>query len=62
MDDRIRSTSLETVEYPRPRCPRCGSAELRKYRSIRDQGDGTALAWVRCLAKECGHRFRLLQV
>ena len=51
---------LSTVTYPRPRCPRCGHVHLRKYRSLRDQGDGTALAWVRCLNDTCGHRFRLL--
>ncbi len=51
---------LETVVAQRPRCPRCNGALLRKYRSQRDQGDGTSLAWVRCLNVECGHRFRLV--
>jgi len=31
---------------------------LEKYRSLTNQGDGSALAWVRC--KDCGHRFRVL--
>ena len=34
---------LETITVERPRCPRCGGVLLRKYRSIRDQGDGSAL-------------------
>jgi len=48
---------LATVTVERPRCPACGSAALRKYRSIRDQGDGSSIWWVRC---ECGERFRVL--
>jgi DNA-directed RNA polymerase subunit M/transcription elongation factor TFIIS len=48
---------LTTVTVERPRCPACGGAKLHKYRSIRDQGDGSALWWVRC---SCGHRFRVL--
>ena len=48
---------LVTVTVERPRCPTCGSAALRKYRSLRDQGDGSSLWWVRC---ECGARFRVL--
>ena len=51
---------LETVVAQRPRCPRCNGPHLRKYRSQRDQGDGTSLSWVRCLDTECGHRFRLV--
>ena len=54
------SHRLPTVTYPRPKCPQCGHFRLRKYRSITDQGDGTALAWVKCLNEQCGHRFRLL--
>jgi DNA-directed RNA polymerase subunit M/transcription elongation factor TFIIS len=50
---------LETVVVQRPRCPRCRGAELRKYRSITDQGDGSSLSWMRC--QECGERFRLLR-
>ena len=48
---------LPTVTVERPRCPKCGSAALRKYRSLRDQGDGSSLWWVRC---ECGERFRVV--
>jgi DNA-directed RNA polymerase subunit M/transcription elongation factor TFIIS len=51
---------LETVVAQRPRCPRCGGVRLRKYRSQRDQGDGSSLSWVRCLDEQCGHRFRLV--
>jgi len=51
---------LTTVTVERPRCPKCGGVLLRKYRSIRDQGDGSALWWVRCSDDDCGHRFRVL--
>ena len=49
---------LALWRYPRHRCPECGHAHLRKYRSIRDQGDGTAMAWVKCLS--CKHRFKIM--
>ncbi len=45
---------LTTITVERPRCPECGGAKLRKYRTLADQGDGSALWWVRC---ECGRRF-----
>ena len=51
---------LQTVTFERPRCPRCNGVRLRKYRSIRDQGDGSALWWVRCEGESCGNRFRVL--
>ena len=51
---------LETITVERPRCPRCEGVRLRKYRSIRDQGDGSALWWVKCDDEACGHRFRVL--
>ena len=54
------SHRLPTVTYPRPKCPQCGHFRLRKYRSITDQGDGTALAWVKYLNDRCGHRFKLV--
>ncbi len=57
---RTRGGPLSTVAYKRPRCPVCGHAALQRYRSLADQGDGTALAWVLCLNEACGHRFRLL--
>jgi len=47
-DDEGRKPRLETITLPRPRCPRCGGIRLMKYRSIRDQGDGTSLSWMRC--------------
>ena len=59
----VRSTRrrvLETVTVERPRCPKCGGVRLRKYRSVRDQGDGSALWWVKCEKGACGHRFRVL--
>ena len=51
---------LETVVFPRPRCPACGGVRLLKYRSLSDQGDGSALWWVRCGNGACGRRFRVL--
>jgi hypothetical protein len=48
---------LATVSVERPRCPACGGVKLHKYRTLADQGDGSALWWVRCL---CGQRFRVL--
>jgi len=51
---------LDTVTYERPRCPRCKGVALKKYRSITDQGDGTALSWVICANPKCAHRFRIL--
>ena len=51
---------LETVVAQRPRCPRCNGVHLRKYRSQRDQGDGTSLSWVECQDEKCGKRFRLV--
>ena len=56
----IRPTRLDTVTVQRPRCPRCNGVRLRKYRSQRDQGDGSTLSWVRCLDEHCGYRFRLV--
>jgi len=52
---------LATVTVERPRCPACGGFKLRKYRSITDQGDGSAMYYVRCQDEQCGCRFRLLQ-
>jgi hypothetical protein len=54
------SRGLPEITHERLRCPRCGSARLRRFRSIADQGDGTSLAWVRCLDEECAHRFRVI--
>ena len=55
--NRMKRPRLTTVAVERPRCPACGGIRLRKYRSIRDQGDGSALWWVQC---RCGRRFRVL--
>jgi hypothetical protein len=38
----------------RPRCPRCGSADLQTIRS-KDQGDGTVERRTQC--RSCFHRF-----
>jgi len=51
---------LDTISVERPRCPACGGVRLLKYRTLRDQGDGSALWWVKCLSDTCGHRFKVL--
>ena len=53
----IKRRRLSTVTVERPRCPACGGVKLHKYRTLADQGDGSALWWVRCA---CGRRFRVL--
>lgn len=55
-----RSERLATITMQRARCPACGGIALKKYRSIRDQGDGSALSWVRCAGAGCGRRFKVL--
>jgi hypothetical protein len=57
---RRTTRELETVAIARPRCPRCRGWDLLKYRSLRDQGDGTAMWWVRCRAAACHHRFKVV--
>ena len=57
---RVARRVLETVTVARPRCPKCGGPRLRKYRSVRDQGDCLSLWWVRCEGASCGHHFRVL--
>ena len=59
-NDPPRRRRLMTVVVERPRCPACGCARLLKYRSLRDQGDGSAVWWVRCRNEHCGERFRVL--
>jgi hypothetical protein len=58
--DGMKRRRLPIVTVERPRCPACGGIKLRKYRTLADQGDGSALWWVQCLGKACGHRFRVL--
>lgn len=57
---RQRRGRLTTLTFKRPRCPECGSAVLRKYRSLTNQGDGSAISWVVCANGACGHRFRIV--
>ena len=62
---RRRSSDASRAVLPlliveRPRCPQCEGYRLKRYRSIRDQGDGTSLSWVKCLDRACGHRFRMV--
>jgi len=53
----VKRHRLATINVERPRCPTCGGVKLQKYRTLADQGDGSALWWVRC---DCGERFRVL--
>ena len=53
----MKRRRLATITIERPRCPACGGVKLHKYRTLADQGDGSALWWVQC---KCGHRFRVL--
>ena len=55
--NQMKRQRLSTVTVERPRCPVCGGVKLRKYRTLADQGNGSALWWVRC---SCGRRFRVL--
>ncbi len=50
--------ALQTITVERPRCPACSGFHLVKYRSVVDQGDGSALWWVQC--RTCDHRFKVL--
>lgn len=58
--DSVKRDRLETVTYERPKCPSCGGIELVKTRSVHDQGDGSAMWWVRCRNLGCGHKFKVL--
>ncbi len=53
-----RRRRLTTVVVERPRYPACGGVRLRKYRSLTDQGDGSAVWWVEC--RGCETRFRVV--
>ena len=55
--DSGRRLRLATVTVERPRCPECRGVKLTKYRTLNDQGDGSALWWVKC---KCGKRFRVV--
>jgi len=57
---RAQRRRLVTVVVQRPRCPACGGVRLHKYRSIADQGDGSALWWVLCRNAACALRFKVL--
>lgn len=61
--DAMRGTraKLATIRIKRLRCPRCKGTQLRRYHSTRDQGDGTSLAYVKCLRPSCGERFKVLE-
>ena len=45
--------TLSFVYCTLPRCPECGGAKHKSYRSV-DNGDGTRMRWTRC---ECGEKF-----
>ena len=55
--NRMKRQRLAMITIERPRCPSCGGVKLHKYRTLANQGDGSALWWVRCA---CGNRFRVL--
>ena len=42
------------VTYIQPRCPQCGSVDLKTQRSV-DQGDGTRIRNTVC--RTCGKKF-----
>ena len=50
---------LEQITMQRPRCPRCSSPRLRKFRSLVNREDGTILSWVYCENEACRHRFKI---
>ena len=50
---------LFTLRVLLPRCPYCRTTAMKKYRSLRDLGDGTSLHWMRCLNPRCASRFRV---
>lgn len=53
-----RRPSPPTIVFiERARCPGCGSANLRTYRST-DQGDGSVLR--HCVCRDCGERVRVV--
>ncbi|MBI5763652.1 MAG: hypothetical protein HZA51_09035 [Planctomycetes bacterium] len=51
---------LEQITMQRPRCPRCSSPRLRKYRSLVNRDEGTAVSWVYCENEACRHRFKII--
>lgn len=53
-----RRNTLPVVHVERPRCPTCSSPFHRKYRSVTDLGDETAMCWVKC--SYCGQRFKVV--
>lgn len=56
----LGASRLPVYLYPRPRCPECGGTRLNKYRSLADQGDGSALWWVKCADDDCAAKFKVL--
>ena len=53
--DATADDSLRYVYIERPRCPACGSADLRTLRSTTDDSDGSTARRTCCL--NCDHRF-----
>jgi hypothetical protein len=46
--DGMKRRGLTKTTVERSRRPACRGVKLRKYRSLTDQGDGSAPRWVRC--------------
>lgn len=57
--DGLKRDRLDTITVERPRCPKCQSVGLERYRSI-DQGDGTRLVWMQCRESDCRWRFKVV--
>ena len=51
---------LEQITLQRPRCPKCNSPCLRKFRSVHNRIEGTTMSWVYCENEKCGHRFKII--
>ncbi len=57
----VETDAAESDRYvyvERPRCPRCGSPELKQTRA-RDQGDGSTCRTMNCAS--CKHHFFIIE-
>jgi hypothetical protein len=58
----VRHPPLPVVYVERAYCPHCGGFRSSKYRSVVDAGDGSGIAWVRCLHPRCGKRYKIVML
>jgi len=56
---RRRGWALPTVVVEAPRCPACGSRDLKRTNGRRDQGDGSTIARATCL--NCGEKMNVVE-